>query len=602
MIKLSINETGLIEKASIINTYKHLQLLIMSILNLWAMHLYFILNGYMEHIQFMYSYVVNFLTTIIDVSIVLFVFLCLSLGRLRISMFLTFFLTLIWSFSNVFYGRFFFRYLTLSAIRQAEGLADSVVINSMLAGFQWSDLYYLIIMSVFIYIIICIKVKDVRLSLGMVFGILSIPIISLLTVFLVYSSYHFINPRTRGNNALYNYRIRELVTNPTKARNTYPNDATHYAGVIRTLLAEIEEIILPYELTEEQQQMIMSKYTHYDLRSTDHKVNTQIKNVVFIILESFLSVSSDLVVDGKRITPFLDSLKHADDTYYNGFVHPNITCGESGDGQFIYMTGILPLRSKYVVGEAKDNNMPFALPKLLKRHMGIDYTEIIIPSSIKVWQQENMNKVYGINHCYSHLQVKGNHGEALTDEIVFKLASETDKTKNQPFFSMVLSISTHQPYSKIVDSDFVLKDCSLPQGYRIYLNTCHNADTQIKKYIEHLRKEGIYQNSLIIIASDHQTHMDALGMKDGIPTDLPLYIIHGNIDKTKAYSGPCNQLDVYTTILDVLGIATEWRGLGHTLLNADYQNSVSSTTYDISEQIVMSDYFKSKQMNENDKN
>lgn len=592
MTKLSIIKTSLIEKVRFSTIYKHLLLLLISILNLWAMHLYFVLNGYMEHVQFMFSYAVTFLTTIIDVSIVLFVFLCLSLGRLRISVFLTFFLTLIWSFSNVFYGRFFFRYLTLSAIGQAEGLVDSVVVNSMLSGFQWSDLYYLIILLVFLYLVICIEVKDVRLSWRTIFGILSIPIISLFTVFLVYSSYHFINPGTRGNNALYKYRIRELVTNPTKARNTYPNDATHYTGVIRTLLSELKEIILPYELTEEQRQIIMSKYMHYDLRSTDHKVNTQIKNVVFIVLESFLSVSSDHVVDGKRITPFLDSLKHADDTYYNGFVHSNITCGESGDGQFIYMTGILPLRSKYVVGEAKDNNMPFALPKLLNKYMGIDYTEIIVPSTLKVWQQENMNKVYGINHCYSHLQVKGNHGEALTDEIVFRLASETDKIKKQPFFSMVLSISTHQPYNKIVDNDFVLKDESLPEGYRIYLNACHNADAKIKKYIEHLRKEGVYQNTLIIIASDHQAHMDALGMKSGISTDLPLYIIHGNIDKAKAYSGPCNQLDVYTTILDILGIATEWRGLGHTLLNADYHNSVSPTTYDISEQIVMSNFFK----------
>ena len=256
------------------------------------------------------------------------------------------------------------------------------------------------------------------------------------------------------------------------------------------------------------------------------------------------------------------------------------------------MTGILPLRSKYVVGEAKNNSIPFALPKVLKKRMGIDYSEIIVPSSLFVWQQENMNKVYGFNHCYSKLQVKGNHGENLTDETVFRLASETGKIKNQPFFSMVLSISTHHPYNEIIDPDFVLNDNSLPRGYKIYLNTCHNADVQIRNYMEHLKREGVYENSLIIITSDHCAHMDAIGMENKISTDLPLYIIHGNIDKAKAYYGPCNQLDVYTTILDVLGIRSEWRGLGHSLLNMNYQNSVSSTTYDISEQIIMSDFFK----------
>lgn len=57
------------------------------------------------------------------------------------------------------------------------------------------------------------------------------------------------------------------------------------------------------------------------------------KNVVYILLESFLSVSSDLFVDGKEITPFLNKLKKDSNTYYNGKIRPNITIGESGDGQ-----------------------------------------------------------------------------------------------------------------------------------------------------------------------------------------------------------------------------------------------------------------------------
>ena len=573
------------------NSYKYLLLLLMSVFNLWVMHLYFVLNGYMEDVLFVYSYVVNFFANILDVSLILFVFLCLTRGRLRTSAYIAYLLTLLWSFCNVFYGRFFSRYLTLSAIGQYEGLADDVVIKSMLSGFQWSDLYYLISLFAFLYIVLCIEINEVRLSWGKILSVLSVPVISLLTVFMVYSSYHLINPKARGNNALYKFKLMKLVSNPTKARNLYPNDAMFNAGVVRTLLSELDDILFPFVLTKEQRQRIIKEYQNYDKRSSMHEVNPQIKNVILVLLESFLSATSDLVVDGKRITPFLDSLKLADETYYNGFVHSNITCGESGDGQFIYMTGLLPLRSKYVVGEAKDKNIPFALPKLLRKHLGANYSEIIIPSSLNVWQQENMNHVYGLNFCYSKFQVIGNHVESLTDETVFKLASETDKINHQPFFSMVLSISTHQPYNRIVDPDFALNDNSFPQGYLLYLNACHNVDTQLKKYIEHLKNEGIYDNSLIIITSDHHAHMDAVGMAGKISPDLPLYIIHGNIDKTKAYFGPCNQLDVYTTILDVLGIASEWRGLGHTLLNANYHNSVSSSTYDISEQIIMNDFF-----------
>ena len=570
---------------------KYIIILFMSILNIWTMHLYFAFNGFIEHAPSIFSYFTNSCTVTIDVSIALFVFLLLSHGRLRTSTFLTYFSTLTWSFFNVFYGRFFHNYLTLSAMGQAEGLADEVVINSILSGFQWNDLYFLLSFLAFIIICVWYKTEEFQLSWRKVLCVLFIPAVSLSAIFLVYSIYHFSNPRTHGNMLLYNFNIRKYVTYPTKSRNTYPNDTYFNAGVVRTLSAELYEIIFPMELSNEQKKNIIKVYKRYSERSTKHEVNPQIKNVVFIMLESFMSVSSDLIVDGKRIIPFLDSLKHSNDTYYNGSVHSNITCGESGDGQFIYMTGILPLRSKYVVGEAKNNTFPYALPLLLKKHIGINYAEIIVPTPLFVWQQENMNKVYGLNHCYSKLQVRDNQGEDLTDEAVFRLARKTDKIKQQPFFSLILSISTHQPYKELVDSNFVLNDSTLPNGYKIYLNACHHVDTQIKTFFEYLIKEGVYENCLIVITSDHHAHLDALGMKGKISTDLPLYIVHGNIDKAKAYSGPCNQLDVYTTILDVLGICSEWRGLGYTLLNNNYHNSVSSSTYDISEQIIMSDFF-----------
>jgi lipoteichoic acid synthase len=81
-------------------------------------------------------------------------------------------------------------------------------------------------------------------------------------------------------------------------------------------------------------------------------------------------------------------------------------------------------------------------------------------------------------------------------------------------------------------------------------------------------------------------------MEEGqVSDELPLYIVHGGIDKDSVWTGPCNQLDVYTTLLDMFGINTPWRGLGHSLLNAHYTNSVSEKTQTLSEWIVRSNYF-----------
>ena len=124
-----------------------------------------------------------------------------------------------------------------------------------------------------------------------------------------------------------------------------------HVGCIRYLLSDLYDYYNPKVLTSEELREIEEVRNDTNGKTSDNLDNPDLKNVVIVLLESFLSLSSDLIVDNKRITPFLDSLKHSHDVYYNGHVKSNITIGESGDGQFIYMTGLLSLDRKSVVRE-----------------------------------------------------------------------------------------------------------------------------------------------------------------------------------------------------------------------------------------------------------
>lgn len=137
---------------------------------------------------------------------------------------------------------------------------------------------------------------------------------------------------------------------------------------------------------------------------------------------------------------------------------------------------------------------------------------------------------------------------------------------------------------------FSIEDDKLPQSYKNYLINCHYFDSQLCQYIETLKAAGKYKNSLIVITSDHDAHPYALGMSNKISTDLPLYIIHGDIDTDIAWKGECNQLDVYTTLIDIFGIRS-FRGLGHTLLRPDYNNSVTPKAIEISDWIIRGNYW-----------
>jgi lipoteichoic acid synthase len=117
---------------------------------------------------------------------------------------------------------------------------------------------------------------------------------------------------------------------------------------------------------------------------------------------------------------------------------------------------------------------------------------------------------------------------------------------------------------------------------------------QIERYIDGLKQRGLYDNSVIVITADHQAHPVHLNMGNKVSDELPLYIINGGIDKRQAWTGFCNQLDVYTTLLDMYGVRSDWRGLGHTLLNGNYKDYPLDRLYMLSDWIIRSNYFGGK--------
>ena len=49
------------------------------------------------------------------------------------------------------------------------------------------------------------------------------------------------------------------------------------------------------------------------------------KNLIFILVESYMSFVSDMKIDGREVTPFLNALKNDSSVYFNS--HMNSICG-----------------------------------------------------------------------------------------------------------------------------------------------------------------------------------------------------------------------------------------------------------------------------------
>ena len=565
-----------------------LGLYILSVINLLVMHYYIMTTCRLEEATDAVLWIDNLLGIVIDITIVGTITLLFTWGRLRISLFITAIITLLWSFSNVLYSRFFHHYISISAISQTGTLADGFMLQNVAEGIKWFDFLFLAlgIAAIELYYMsrkektsikkrhllvtwpACLTIADVVYHL----------IFCLVTPGLASASYYQHRLAVRHWGLLHS--------------SAEPNWASFHRGSLRQLLIpQIYQAFTTTELTEEQRKAIETEYKRHEGRTSDTTKKINDKNIIFIIVESYLSVTSDLIVDGREVTPFLNSLKRDSTVYFNGQLTSNISIGESSDGQFLYMAGMLPLRSEVTVTKAKNAELP-GLPKLLKQEQIIKEAHMVIPTLPSMWEQESMCQRYGFDHLYSSADYEEGKYWYLTDRQIFEYALQKNMEAPKPFLSVELTMTMHQPYNEPKDSTFIIRDSSLTEKYRNYLSTCHYTDQQIKWYFGKLKEEGLYDNSIIVIVADHHAHPSLFEMKEEeMSIDIPLYIINGGINNATAWDGRCNQLDVYTTLLDIVGTKNNWHGFGHTLITKDYHNSIKPELWTMSEEIVIGKYF-----------
>ena len=566
-----------------------LALFMMSVVNLLFVHHYFLWTIDLEVGCFKSSLVDNLIACLIDVTVIFFILWLITLRRVRASLAITFVITLLWSFVNAFYARFFHQYLNWSSMGQAGNLSDTSVINSMLAEFHAIDLFYPVMAILFIWLFIRSRENNIT-SKSLRTFFLTWLICATLGIF-AHALYIF-HPHYGVV-----YALEKTMFTPEKMDSMWPNWTVFHKGFFRKLV--VDQLIRKKEikLTKEQIEEIEKAYSDHSQRVTGRTAPDSIKNIIFILVESYLSVTSDLVVDGKEITPNMNKLKHDSTVYYNGHMRPNVSIGESADGQFIYMAGLLPLHSEITVSKAKRDTI-IGLPEQMKHIFPELKSYTLIPTNPTLWEQQPMTEAYGFDCLYSIIdyqaEVDPKNNGFLSDGMIFKYASSKDDATPQPFFSLILTMSMHQPYESFEKHGFEVTDPNLPQRYKNYLNNCHYFDMQIGNYLEDLKAKGLYDNSLIIIVADHDARARYLDMEGKISDDIPIFIINGGFNPANAWQGECNQLDVYTTIMDIMGIDSKWRGLGHTLLNKDYQNSVTTETQELSDLIIYSNYFGTK--------
>lgn len=343
-------------------------------------------------------------------------------------------------------------------------------------------------------------------------------------------------------------------------------------GLLPYALFNLHDICNTHVVTSEERAMverfIAEQCPHYS--DNPHAAGER-HNLVLIIVESLHSWPIGMEVDGREVTPVLNRIVNGDSVIYAPHALFQTSHGHSSDAHFIYNTGLLPLRDAAVAVNFGEG--PF--PSLADALDGYDCREIICTPGMN-WNQTVTARTYGFDSLYirDDLNATGallRHNN-VDDAALTDFAAQLLPRLRQPFFLEMVTMTMHTPYPpEKVRRTWITASDTLNAEARGYLNCVNLTDSCIGAFIDNLRNLGLAQNTVLAIVSDHtQVYLSRIfGKPDSefTPHDWGIPLIVWGADTTLRYEPVIGQVDVYPTLLDVMGAnAYAWKGLGHSIL------------------------------------
>lgn len=305
------------------------------------------------------------------------------------------------------------------------------------------------------------------------------------------------------------------------------------------------------------------------------------KNLIFIVAESLNADAIGTRIDGRSVTPTLDSLLCLAGTVSALNVASQVQCGNSSDGQFIYNTGLLPLRGDALAMSFPNNSYPS-----LARAMGYDRSTDVIVEPAGLWNHADTYKGYGYDRLVHNLQPGDNQSQ---DACMFARALAEIDSPPRPFMVELVTLTMHHPFT-----DPGMKRpgwiCGPGSERSVrYLMALNEFDTALARFLRELHLRDIYENSVIVIASDHDKDPDN---EAGRVHDIVFIAL--NTGKTLTVDRRVQQVDVYPTVLEIMNrTGYPWPGLGQSMIAPDIESGrlPSDSLWALSEQIIRTDYF-----------
>ena len=223
--------------------------------------------------------------------------------------------------------------------------------------------------------------------------------------------------------------------------------------------------------------------------------NASNPNVIIVVLESFTVYASQYFTGANNCTPNMDRLAGENLSFMN--------CYASGDRT---EKGLVAINSGYpaqplsslIVFPDKVNALP-GLGKVLKQK-GYSNT-FVYGGDAEFASMKSYFLMQGFGQVIDRKdfdQISLNSKWGAHDAEMYAKSLESINANKGPFYTMVLSLSSHEPF----DVPYSSKDLKKDAWYR-FKNSIRYADQSLGDFIANCKKQVWYSNTLIVVVADH---------------------------------------------------------------------------------------------------
>jgi phosphoglycerol transferase MdoB-like AlkP superfamily enzyme len=288
-------------------------------------------------------------------------------------------------------------------------------------------------------------------------------------------------------------------------------------------------------------------------------------NVVILILESFAKEyngrfnKNTNIPNYKGYTPFVDSLANHSLIYTNAYANG----WKSIHGVSSVIAGIPSFQDAFTSSPYPKQRIESLVSVLKSEGYDTSFFHGGFNGSMGFL---GFGNILGYDHYYGKTEYNNDADFdgvwGIWDEPYFQFMKRTLDKKQQPFMATLFSLTSHEPYK--VPEKYKGK---FPKGTIDIDESIGYTDFALKRFFNEAKKQPWYNNTIFVLVADHgNTVAYDEYLKEFNRHTIPILFFSPNGKYVGENKDFAQQIDIYPTILDMIGYQKPFRSFGRSLI------------------------------------